>query len=338
MKTKKIILFSTLALAAVALCGAAFIKYYMFAAYSYEPVRISVPADASEDDMPQIFTNALGKDFGNKVYNMWRLQKGTPARSHGSYLVEPGEKAFAVARAVAHGRQTPVRLTFNNLRTLPDLAARVASTLECDSATFLTVTDSILGAERLPKELYPTAFIPDTYEFYWTAAPEKIVNTLYKARNGFWTENRLEKAAALGLSPEEVQTLTSIVEEETNKADEQGKVARLYLNRLEKGMALQADPTVKFAVGDFSLRRITSAHLGIDSPYNTYKNTGLPPGPIRIADKGAIDRVLAAPAHNYLYMCAKSDFSGYHDFAADYDRHRINAARYHRALSARGIK
>lgn len=335
---KKALLLSIIALAVLALTAACFYKFYVAAPYGYEPTRVNIPAEATDEQIKTIMADALGKDFGGKVYDMWHLQKGTPERSHGSYLVEPGQKAYAIARVIAHGRQTPVRLTFNNMRTVSALAGRVAATLECDSTAFLEATDSILSAEGIARPLYPAAFIPDTYEFYWTASPAKIVNTLYKARNDFWNADRRARAAALNLSPEEVQSLTSIVEEETNKVDEQGKVARLYLNRLEKGMALQADPTVKFAVQDFGLRRITSAHLTVESPYNTYKNIGLPPGPIRIADKGAIDRVLDAPYHNYLYMCAKSDFSGYHDFAADYDRHRINAARYHRALSAKGIK
>ena len=133
-------------------------------------------------------------------------------------------------------------------------------------------------------------------------------------------------------------TIASIVEEETNKADERPKVARLYMNRLAKGMALQADPTVKFAIGDFSIRRLTGKHLAVQSPYNTYKVNGLPPGPIRMPEAATLDAVLNAPEHNYIYMCAKSDFSGYHDFAENYDRHRINSARYHRALDRKGIK
>lgn len=165
-----------------------------------------------------------------------------------------------------------------------------------------------------------------------------MISVLSDHRNSFWNDSRRAKAGALGLSPEEVHTLASIVEEESNKADERPVIARLYLNRLAKHMPLQADPTVKFAVGDFGLRRITHDQIVYDSPYNTYIYQGLPPGPIRIVEGKTIDAVLDAPEHDYLYMCAKSDFSGYHDFTDNYARHRINAARYHRALSARGIK
>ena len=142
----------------------------------------------------------------------------------------------------------------------------------------------------------------------------------------------------MGLTPDEVAVIASIVEEETAKSDERGKVARLYINRLRKGMPLQADPTVKFAVGDFSLRRIGAKHLAVESPYNTYRHTGLPPTPIRIAEKSTLEAVLNAPEHNYLYMCAREDFSGYHNFTASFAEHRRNAFRYRAALDARGIK
>ena len=157
-------------------------------------------------------------------------------------------------------------------------------------------------------------------------------------RNRFWDKSRRSKAARLGLTPAEVATIASIVEEETAKTDEKPKVARLYLNRLQKGIKLQADPTVKFASGDFSLRRITGKHLAIESPYNTYKISGLPPGPIRVPASSTLDAVLNAPNHNYIYMCAKEDFSGYHNFASDYATHQANARRYQAELNRRGIR
>ena len=157
-------------------------------------------------------------------------------------------------------------------------------------------------------------------------------------RKKFWNDERRKKAAKLGLSPEEVHTLASIVEEESNKSDERPVIARLYLNRLGKNMFLQADPTVKFASGDFAARRVTHDMTLSDSPYNTYKHRGLPPGPIRIVEAATLDAVLDAPENNYLYMCAKPDFSGYHNFTDDYRRHTINAVLYHPALTNRGIK
>ncbi len=165
-----------------------------------------------------------------------------------------------------------------------------------------------------------------------------MVRRLLDYRNRFWSKERRSKAASLGLTPSQVATIASIVEEETAKADEKPKVARLYLNRLKKGIKLQADPTVKFATGDFTLRRITGKHLAIESPYNTYKVNGLPPGPIRIPAAATIDAVLNAPKHDYIYMCAKEDFSGYHNFASDYATHMANARRYQAELNRRGIR
>ncbi len=163
---------------------------------------------------------------------------------------------------------------------------------------------------------------------------EKLVGI----RDNFWTKERLDKAAKLGLTPVEVATIASIVEEESNKKDERPMIARLYINRVKQGMKLQADPTVKFATGNFALRRITGKHLRTDSPYNTYKNVGLPPGPIRVPNAATLDAVLNAPEHNYIYMCAKEDFSGRHNFAADYATHRKNAKKYQAALNRRGIR
>lgn len=305
--------------------------------FSHKTVRVEIPSGCSKADVGEILTGALGRDYGSKVYLLWNLKDGSPARAHGSYRVEAGTRVITLAKAIYNGHQSPLKLTFNNVRTMGELARRVGEVMEFDSAAFEQACDSLLPAMGFDRPSYPAAFLPDTYEFYWTASPKKVVSTLADTRNRFWDDQRRAKASKLGLTPVQVATVATIVEEETNKADERPKVARLYLNRLDRKMPLQADPTVKFAVGDFSLRRITGAHLAVESPYNTYKAPGLPPGPIRIAERSAIDAVLDAPMHDYLYMCAKPDFSGYHDFAADYNRHRINAARYHRALNKRGI-
>lgn len=210
--------------------------------------------------------------------------------------------------------------------------------MECTDSAFIAACDSVLQPLGFNREGYPAAFLPDSYEFYWSDPATKVVSKLVDVRNQFWTDERRQKAKTLGLTPVEVATVASIIEEETAKKDEKPKVARLYLNRIAKGMPLQADPTVKFAVGDFSLRRIKGEHLKADSPYNTYRSRGLPPGPIRIPERTAIDDVLNAPVHPYLYMCAKEDFSGYHNFAEDYATHMANARRYQSALNARGIK
>lgn len=333
MKVVKIIRISIAVLSIVAIIG---LKAYLYGTYSGQDIRVNIPAGAT--DVPAIIRQTLGDSFGSKVARLWSIQGGTASSSHGSYLVKDGENSFVVSRIISKGRQTPVKFTFNNIRTVEDLAAKASATFELDSVTFMQTVDSILAENGYEKEEQAAAFLPDTYEFYWTVTPEKLVDKLVEYRNSFWNDERTNKAHVLGLSATEIHTLASIVEGETNKNDEKGMVARLYLNRIEKGMPLQADPTVKFAIKKFDLKRISSQDLKFDSPFNTYKYKGLPPGPIRIPEKSTIDRVLDAPENDYLYMCAKSDFSGYHDFTSSYDRHRINAARYHRALDNRGIK
>lgn len=335
-KLKRIILY-TLGILAVA----AGVSYGLWScmchrSYEGEDVRVFIPAGASADAVEDTLQTRLG-DFGARVATLWRFQGADPGRAHGSYVVSEGDEALAVARRISQGRQTPLRFTFNNLRTFGNFAARAGAVFEADSAAFAAVADTLLQNKGYAPGEFAAAILPDTYEFYWTAAPATVLTRLEDHRSRFWTGERLEKARQMGLTPMQVATLASIVEEETNKADERPTVARLYLNRLDRNMMLQADPTVKFAVGDFSLARITGTHLAVESPYNTYKVAGLPPGPIRIPEARTLDMVLDAPQHNYIYMCAKPDFSGYHNFAETYDRHRINAARYQRALSQRGI-
>ncbi len=181
-------------------------------------------------------------------------------------------------------------------------------------------------------------FMADTYQFLWDVEPAKLMQHMKKFSDQFWNDERKAKAEKLGLSPNEVITLASIVEGETNKADEKGMVARLYMNRLKQHMKLQADPTVKFALKNFALRRITFEDCSVQSPWNTYYVFGLPPGPICLPEKSSIDAVLNAPQHNYIYMCAKEDFSGYHNFAETYAQHEAYAAKYHQALREKGIR
>lgn len=311
----------------------------MLPAYDGEPVRVNIPAGAGKAAVDSIIDEALGASYGAKVGQTLRLMGYDPARAHGSYLVRPGMRVLRIARDISRGRQTPVRFTFNNVRTLQQLADKAAAAMEFSAGGFLAACDSVLPARGYKSAAeYPAAFLPDSYEFYWTDPAEKFVGKLADVRDRFWNDERRARAAALGLRPVEVATIASIAEEETAAADERATVARLYMNRLQKGMKLQADPTVKFAVGDFSLRRITGRHLAVESPYNTYRHEGLPPGPIRIVSAQTMRAVLSAPAHNYLYMCAKEDFSGRHNFAVDGATHMANARRYRAALDRRGIR
>lgn len=257
----------------------------------------------------------------------------------GHYKLKPGTSDFKLARMLKAGAQTPVRLTFNNMRTVDQLAGRLSKQLMADSITILSCfrESAWMKEDGFTEQNYMSLFLPNTYETWWNITPEKLLALFRKEYKNFWNENRRDKAKSINLSLIQVSTLASIVEEETNKSDEMPKVAGLYMNRLEIDMPLQADPTVKFAVGDFSIKRILRGHTKIKSPYNTYTNIGLPPGPIRIPSIRAIEAVLSYDHHSYIYMCAKSDFSGYHAFATTLGEHNKNASKYHDALNSRGI-
>ena len=338
MSIKKIVVLSLLAIFILGVCSIGYVAGRLYAAFDGEPVRLYIPAGTTEEALCDTLSSGLGEDFGRDVYFAWKLQRSDIGRAHGSYLVTAGDKALTVSRSLRSGRQTPVKVTFNNVRTLDALAERVADKMEWGSDAFLAACDSILPSKGFKRPQYIAAFLPDTYEFFWTSSPQQVVKRLSDIRDNFWNDERRAQASSLGLTPVGVATLASIVEEETAKSDERPVVARLYLNRLNRGMLLQADPTVKFALGDFGLKRIYNAHLNVDSPYNTYRYKGLPPGPIRLPERKTLEAVLSAPAHNYIYMCAKEDFSGYHNFASDLSSHNQNATRYHSALTQRNIR
>ena len=258
----------------------------------------------------------------------------------GHYQILPGESVFDVYRKFRNGTQTPVRVTVPQVRTLDQLASRLARQIMLDSASIATVLHDSAYCAQLGYtwQTLPALFIPNTYEMWWNTSMDKFMQRMQRENKAFWNEARLEKANKIGMSPIEVVTLASIVSEETAYVPEMPKVAGMYIRRLQIGMPLQADPTVKFALGDFGLRRIYFAHLEVESPYNTYKNKGLPPGPICIPSVKAIDAVLNHEQHGYLYMCAKEDFSGSHNFARTYSEHLANARRYSQALNRRGIR
>lgn len=278
--------------------------------------------------------------YGKRVATLLSLMGANVEKREGAFRITQGMSPFTAARFIKNGAQSGVRFTFNNVRTLDEWTDRWGETfMDGPDGMRKALRDSAVCAKygKTPQTI-ACLLMPDTYEFYWNISPEKMLDRMFDYYNDFWTSERKAKAERLGLTPDEVATVASIVEEETVKADERGKVARLYLNRYQQGMRLQADPTVKFAIGDFSIKRITVPMTQINSPYNTYRVNGLPPGPIRLPEKSTIDAVLNAPQHDYLYMCARPDFSGYHDFTRDYASHLDNAHRYQAALNSRGIK
>lgn len=258
----------------------------------------------------------------------------------GCFTFSPSDNMLTAVRRLSGGWQTPVRLVVPSVRTLDRMTQALAKQLMIGEKELLTLLADTAYIHRMGYNSYtlPALFVPNTYEVYWNISAEKLLARLQKEHDRFWNEERKAKAKTLGLTPEQVVTLASIVDEETAVNAEKPMVAGLYLNRLRRGMLLQADPTVKFAMQDFTLRRILNEHLKTDSPYNTYLYAGLPPGPIRIPTVKGIESVLSPAEHNYLYMCAKEDFSGTHNFASTLSQHNANARRYRQALDKRGIR
>lgn len=260
----------------------------------------------------------------------------------GKYKIEGGMSQAEVLRLLLSGKQEPVKFVINKFRTREDFARFAARQLECDSMEIIGYLQSPDSLKRfdLDTNTAMTMVIPNTYSFFWNTSAPKLFKKLNSEKEKFWNETRRNKAVQLGLTFEEVYTLASIVEEETNKNDEKPVVASVYLNRLRKGMTLGADPTIKFALKDFSLKRIRLKHIeaSASSPYNTYRNKGLPPGPICTPSIKTIDAVLEAEKTDYLFFCARADFSGYHAFAANYQEHMKNANAYQKALDSLLIK
>ncbi|HEU4470413.1 MAG TPA: endolytic transglycosylase MltG, partial [Flavisolibacter sp.] len=241
-----------------------------------------------------------------------------------------GSSLLSIVRRLRNGQQTPVNLVITKLRTREDLARLIGRRFETDSAQmidFLTDPDS-LRAYNVDPETATWHVLPDTYTYYWNSSPSNVYNKLYQESQKFWNEERKAKAAALGITPLQAYILASIVEEETNFLEEKDTIASVYINRVRMGMPLQADPTVKFAVRDFSITWVHGAMLQSESPYNTYRVKGLPPGPICTPSKKTIDEVLKAPQTNYLYFVASSRFDGTHMFSASYDEHMVKARAY----------
>lgn len=257
----------------------------------------------------------------------------------GRYSVRPGMNNRELIELLRSGEQEPVELVFKNIKNRFELAGKVSKFIEADSSEILKTISSSEFREQygLNPENALSLIFPDTYLFYWNTPAKEFVDSMGINYRSFWNSERKDIASKMGLSTAEVSVLASIIQQESNRKDEWPVIAGVYLNRLKKNMKLQADPTVKFAVGDDGIRRIKGNHLKVNSPYNTYQNFGLPPGPIALAKKESIDAVLNYQTHSYLYFCARPDRSGYHDFASTYTEHTRNASRYRKSLDARGI-
>ncbi len=259
----------------------------------------------------------------------------------GRYELKDGMSVVSVVRMLKLGLQSPVEVTFNNARFAENLAGRIARQIEADSLHILNAlkSDDLARSVGLKNSAeIISLFIPNTYEMWWTTTPEELIQRMKRESDGFWTAEREAKRKSLKMSRVEVVTLASIVYEECAKESELQRVAGVYVNRLRRGMKLQADPTVKYAMGDFALQRILTRHLSYESPYNTYIHKGVPPSPISIPSIAAIDGVLNYEKHNYLYFCARAEMDGEHNFTASYNQHLINAQRYSKELNRRKIR
>ncbi len=257
----------------------------------------------------------------------------------GHYLIKEGMNNRQIITKLRAKQQDPVQLVFNNIRIKQELAGHIAEQIEADSASIIKLLND---SEYLKKFGFTpdnviSMFIPNTYEVYWDISAEKFMDRMHKEYEAFWTSKRKERLDEIKLTQLEVMTLASIVEKETNQNDEKRDVAGVYMNRLKQGWLLQADPTLVYALGNFSIKRVLNVYKTVDSPYNTYKYTGLPPGPICLPSISSIDAVLNYNKHNYMFFCAREDFSGYHNFGVNINEHLLNAAKYQQALDRRGI-
>lgn len=273
-------------------------------------------------------------------FNWVAKQKSFTKPKAGRYLLKDGMSNNDLINLLRSGAQKPVNVTFNSLRTRADLAGRISQQLELDSAELFHALTSNTTASKygFNQTTFICMFIPNTYEFYWNTSVEEFITRMAKEYKKFWNSDRISKANHLKLSQSEVSILASIVQaEQLEHPDERPRIAGLYINRLRKKMPLQSDPTLIYALGDFTIKRVLNKHKQINSSYNTYKNVGLPPGPINIAEISSLDAVLNYENHNYLYMCAKADFSAYHNFSKTLSQHNVYANQYRRELNKRRI-
>ena len=326
-----------------AICGAAAIFVPRYLNESKKSVAsktaIYVPLQATYRQMlDSVATAVQDMESFEKVAKRAGLENNFKP---GRYLFTPDKSNKELVRTLRMGWETPLMLTLSgNIRGLEKLSGILGKRLAADSAAFMEhfSNEQVWAANGFDKQTFMAIFLPNTYEVYWTITPEKFVERMNKEYDRFWNGERMAKASKIGLSPVEVSILASIVCEETNYAPEMPRVAGVYMNRLKKGMKLDADPTVKFALNDPSIRRILFRHLEVDSPYNTYMYAGLPPGPITIPSIKGIDAVLDYEEHNYLYFCANANMDGTHKFARTLAGHNRNAREYQAALNRMKIR
>ncbi len=337
--TKIIIIVAILVLSVGSFFGLKLYKAYFAGNVSGDQKYLYVKTGANYDDLlTTLASNKILNDISSFKDAAGKMKLAASLKP-GRYSLKAGMNNRTLINKLKSGNQDPVQIKFQNIRKKENFAAYMAKNMEADSLAFISVLDSAALLEKygFNQENIYTLFIPNTYEMYWNIKPIDFFEKMQKEYEKFWTAERKQKAAKLNLTPIQVSILASIVDSEALYDKEMPIIAGLYLNRLNRGILLQADPTVIFANNDFTVKRVTNTLLAVDSKYNTYKYKGLPPGPIMMPSINAINAVLNREVNNYIYMCAKEDFSGYHNFAENEAQHNINAKKYRAALNKRNI-
>lgn len=330
------------AVAVLVLVSLGSIYYCLFSSISGDGKTHHIYID-NDDNIDSVYTKLAEVSNGHGMAS-FKLLAGISSYKNnirsGCYEISEDNGALNVFRKMKNGLQSPIKLVIPSVRTVEKLAATIAKKIMPDSAAIVRALkdQSVCRKYGYTTETIMCMFIPNTYDIYWNTSVENLLERMDEESKKFWNEERTHKAEAMELDKNQVITLASIVDEETSNDAEKPIIAGMYYNRLKADMPLQADPTIKFALKRFELKRIYHNMLQTDSPYNTYKNTGLPPGPIRIPSVKGIDAVLNHVKHDFIYMCAKEDFSGTHNFAVTYDEHLNNARKYTEALNKRGVK
>jgi peptidoglycan lytic transglycosylase G len=341
MKFKKILTFSLLILLAAGAYFGYDVYRKIFAPNVFpKEIYLDIPTGSN---YVNVLTVLIEKNIvKNKSSFDWLARKMKYDKNihPGHYKLTPGMNNKELITLLRSGKQTPVHLIFNNIRLPVELASEVSNTIEADSISIISLLndDVFLKQFGFNSQNCLAMFVPNTYEFYWNTPAKKFMERMSKEYRTFWNPSRKMKAKSLGLTQAQVSVLASIVEQETHRDDEKPIISGVYLNRYKKGWKLEADPTLVYALGNFTVQRVLSQYKEIDSPFNTYMYAGLPPGPICLPSIASIDAVLNYSKHEYFYFCARDDFSGYHSFAKTYAEHLVNAKRFQKELNRRKIK
>lgn len=339
--TKKLIYYTLLLIGILLVAGAIVIYRTLFgtAVHTVGTGVLYIPTGSSYISVLDTLNANL--DIKNPKLLEWVAEKKKyPALiKPGRYVIDSDMSYNGLINLLRSGRQKPVKVTFNNVRSLNQIAGKIEKLIEADSSQLVSYFSDESNYEKdgFKEENIIALFIPDTYEFYWNTDPGEFYERMLKEYHKFWSGERLSKAKEKNLSPIEVAILASIIDDEVAKKDEKPRIAGVYLNRLKRGIPLQACPTIKFALNDFTITRVLNKHLVVDSPYNTYRHSGFPPGPIGCPSKEGLDAVLNAEKHDYIFFAAKADFSGYHNFSRTLSEHNRYAALYQKELNKRKI-